>query len=295
MNHGASLIEPRPFPCQTSAMANPVSLAAYLARIGLMAAPSPDADGLAHLQAAHRNAIAFENLDVRLGRPIRIDGESSFDKLVTRRRGGYCFEPNRLFADMLAALGLPSRPLLARVLLGALPGETPPRTHVLLLLEIGGQPWIADAGFGASYAPPLPLRDGVAVTTPDGATHRLRHGSAPNSWLLDRRTGEDWQPQYMFDLAPVAPADLEQCNHWTSTRADSRFTTAHIVTIATPAGFLTMNDRVLTIWQEGASERREIQDAQDYGATLTGIFGLAITPDEIAALPLFAGAPHSLS
>ncbi|WP_438452424.1 arylamine N-acetyltransferase, partial [Listeria monocytogenes] len=71
-------------------------LTAYLARIDLPETPVADVDGLAALQRAHRLAIPFENLDVKLGRGVAIDSASVFDKLVTRRRGGYCFEQNRL-------------------------------------------------------------------------------------------------------------------------------------------------------------------------------------------------------
>lgn len=77
----------------------------YLQRIGLEATPAADADGVARLQLAHRQAIAFENLDIRLGRTILVDSASVFHKLVARGRGGYCFEQNRLFADVLTALG----------------------------------------------------------------------------------------------------------------------------------------------------------------------------------------------
>ena len=94
-------------------------LDSYLARIALPSRVTVDADGLARLQWAHRLAIPFENLDVRLGRPIAIDSDSVFAKLVTGKRGGYCFEQNRLFLDALAAHGFSARPLLARVWLRA--------------------------------------------------------------------------------------------------------------------------------------------------------------------------------
>lgn len=83
-----------------------MNLERYLDRIGLAEAPAPDAKGLAALQLAHRCSIGFENLDVRLGRNIRIDSASVFDKLVVRGRGGYCFEQNRLYSDMLRQLGI---------------------------------------------------------------------------------------------------------------------------------------------------------------------------------------------
>jgi N-hydroxyarylamine O-acetyltransferase len=278
-------------------------LPAYLARLGLDARPTADADGLARLQMAHRQTIGFENLDVRLGRPIRIDSDGAFDKLVTRRRGGYCFEQNRLFSDMLTAIGLPNRPLLARVYLGLPQGVVPPRTHVLLLVDLAGAPWVADAGFGAGYVPPMPLQDGMMVRSDDGATHRLRRigerGDLSGEWLLERRgpvgaidgraaPHEDWQPQYGFDLSPVAPDDLEQCNHWTSTRADTRFLTLQIVSIALPEGFAAMTDGRLSIYRGGNPEVRDIAGPGDYRSVLADLFGLTVGEDDVAALPLFA-------
>jgi len=248
--------------------------------------------------------IGFENLDIRLGRPIRIDTDSVFDKLVTRGRGGYCFEQNQLFGEMLAALGLTNRPLLARVRLGAAPGLTPPRTHMLLLVDLAGEPWIADAGFGGSYVPPLPLIDGATARTEDGAAHRLRRtgmvGDLAGQWLLERAAparvmasgavaDDDWQPQYGFDLAPVAPIDLEQCNHWTSTRPDTRFIMSSIVSIALRDGFAAMTDGALTIYRGGAAETRTIGSLADYHDVLTGLFRLNISWDEVAALPLWSG------
>lgn len=278
-------------------------LAAYLERIGLSAPPATDPAGLEVLQRAHRLTIAFENLDIRLGREIRIDSESVFDKLVTRRRGGYCFEHNQLLADMLSALGLATRPLLARARLGPPVDAHPPRTHVLLLAELGGEPWVLDAGFGGSYVPVLPLIDGAGAATADGARHRLRRigerGSLAGEWLLERAgpfaatdgrplPHGDWQPQYSFDLAEVAPADLEQANHWTATAAESRFTRLHIATLALPAGFASLIDRALKL-SDGEHRREEdISEATRYREHLAVHFGLALTDKESAALPLFA-------
>ncbi|KRA81459.1 arylamine N-acetyltransferase family protein [Altererythrobacter sp. Root672] len=277
-------------------------LSAYLERIGLAAAPPPSAEGLEALLFAHRQAIPFENLDIPLGRPIAIDSESVFAKLVTDRRGGYCFEQNRLLADMLELLDLPSRALLARVRLGATAGEHPARSHMLLLLEIEGTPWIADAGFGGSYVPALPLADGALAETADGARHRLRRigerGSLGGEWLLERagrhettdgraHAHEEWQPQYSFDLGEVAPADLLKANHWTSTAPATRFTTFCIVTRVLPDGFAGMMDRSLRISAD-QEVAREIPDARAYVETLREIFGLELPQEAVERWPIFA-------
>jgi arylamine N-acetyltransferase len=281
----------------------PDHIAAYLDRLRLDTAPPATLAGLDRLQTAHRQAIAFENLDVRLGRPIRIDSASVFDKLVTRRRGGYCFEQNRLYSDMLTTLGISNRPLLARVRLGMSADVVPPRTHVLLLVELEGERWIADAGFGGSNVPPLPLQDGASAQTDDGAAHRLRRiglpGDLSGEWLLERAgpvaatdgraaPHGDWQPQYAFDLSPVDQVDLEQCNHWTSTRPETRFTTLHIVSRPLAGGFASLVERSLSFTRDGANETREIASAADYRALLGGTFGLAISEQEAASLPLFS-------
>jgi N-hydroxyarylamine O-acetyltransferase len=269
-------------------------LDAYLARLTLKEAPAADVEGLAILQRAHRLAIPFENLDIMLGRGIRVDSAAVFAKLVTARRGGYCFEQNRLLLDALAALGFAARPLLARVWLAAV--ETPPQTHALSLVTIDGQDWIADAGFGGSYTPILPLADGAEAEAPDGARFRLER-DAVHGWMLlrdghpgttdGRGTGEGFQPQYSFTLAHVWDADLVLGNHWTATAPESRFTQTCMASIVLPRGLAGLTD---TLYRRRAGEDEtiaEITDPRVYRIRLGLMFGIELTADEVEALGLF--------
>lgn len=276
-------------------MTEAFDLPAYLDRIGLKEPPRPGIEGLAAVQRAHRLAIPFENLDIILGRGVSLDPAAVFDKLVTRRRGGYCFEQNQLFLRALQALGFAARPLLARVWLGA--SETPPKTHTLNLVTIGGADWIADAGFGGSYTPPLPLADGSEATTSDGAHHRLRT-DPDHGWMLERHGDaqltdgrgarhEGWLPQYSFTLAPVAPADLMLGNHWTSTAPGTRFTTLRIASITLPNGFASLTDRQYSRHNSGRSNSGEIESARVYRMRLSLMFGIDLSEDEVAGLGLF--------
>jgi N-hydroxyarylamine O-acetyltransferase len=273
------------------------ALDGYLARLRLGARPSPDAAGLDLLQRAHRQAIPFENLDVRLGRGISLAPDAVFAKLVTARRGGYCFEHNRLFGDALTALGFAHRPLLARVWLAA--DGVPPLTHTLSLVTIDGREWVADAGFGGTDTPVLPLADGAEGQAPDGARFRLaREGGG---WMLyrdgdpattdGRDTAPGWRPQYGFDLAEVFPADLLLANHWTATAPASRFVRQTVVSIVLPHGLAALTDRRYRRRAGAEDVAGEIDDPRVYRMRLSLMFGIDLTREEVAGLRLFGEAP----
>jgi len=268
-------------------MSSAFDLGAYLARIALKSAPAADADGLAAVQLAHRLTIPFENLDIRLGRGISLDTAHLFDKIVHRRRGGYCFEQNALFLHALEALGFDARPLLARVWLFA--EGVPPRTHMLNLVRIGGEDWIADAGFGGGYAPPMKLAEGSSATTADGGQFRLSRLDG-HGWLLERKgdagAGE-WQRQYSFTLDPVFPVDLEMSNHWAATRPGTYFTTQSVVSICLPTGFASLIDRRYNRRAGEQSVETDIESAKAYRLRLNFVFGIVVDEVEVMGLALY--------
>ena len=246
--------------------------------------------------------MPFENIDIRLGRPIAIDSAAVFAKIVGSRRGGYCFEQNRLFLDALAALRFDARPLLARVWLGvAAAGEAPPLTHTLSLVTVEGedgkgQDWIADPGFGGSYAPPMPLIDGALTDAPDGARFRLEDRGAAG-WMLwrdgpvattdGRGAGDGWRRQYGFTLAPVEAADLAMGNYWASTAPGTRFVTHTIVSLVLPHGFASLTDRHYRRRAGETAAEGTIADPRVYRMRLGLLFGIQLTAEE--AERLFAG------
>ncbi|PAX07653.1 arylamine N-acetyltransferase family protein [Sphingomonas lenta] len=270
---------------------------AYLARVRLPARPTADSYGLVAVQRAHRLAIPFENLDVILGRGIAIDSAAVFGKLVTAKRGGYCFEHNRLFLDALEAFGFEARPLLARVWLNG--EDTPPLTHTLSLVALDGQEWIADPGFGGSYAPPMPLADGAEAEAPDGARFRLQRDET-HGWMLLRRgdaettdgrgAGEGWRPQYSFTTGEVWDADLAMGNWWSSTAPASRFRQLVIASIVLPRGFASLTDRRYRRRAGTEDAAGEIDDPRVYRMRMSLMFGIDLSKDEVAGLKLFADA-----
>ncbi|HET8715978.1 MAG TPA: arylamine N-acetyltransferase, partial [Holophagaceae bacterium] len=137
-------------------MSGVLDLEAYLARIGYAGGLSPDLPTLTALHEAHALAVPFENLAIQMGEGVRIDLASLQDKLVRRRRGGYCFEQNGLFLAVLRALGFAVDPFEARVRFGT--DAVLPRTHMLLRVRLPEGDFLADVGFGGQgVRRPVPL------------------------------------------------------------------------------------------------------------------------------------------
>ena len=158
---------------------DPARLRAYLTRVGIDAPARAERDALDALIAAQLAAIPFENIDPLLRRPVAIDADSVFDKLVTRARGGYCFELNTLLAAALEALGFRVTPLAARVRWQVPPDRLTLQTHMLLRVEAAHRSYIVDVGFGGPTPDrALPL-DGERDDTGPIARPRCRHRPRP--------------------------------------------------------------------------------------------------------------------
>lgn len=194
-------------------------LAAYLARIGHDGPVAADAATLRAIHIAHVGAIPFENMDIQMGLPIRLEMEHLVGKLIGSRRGGYCFEQNSLLYAALTAIGFQATRRLARVRVGGDPGG---RSHLMLLVTIGERTYVADVGFGGScLAEPLPLTAGEYDSA--GDRWRLRRSDWSPGWELEVWRDGGWFGLYWFGDEPVVDMDLIFGNHFTSTHPASRF------------------------------------------------------------------------
>jgi N-hydroxyarylamine O-acetyltransferase len=235
-----------------------IDLGAYLDRIRYAGGTRPTSDTLRGLHRAHVTHIPFENLDVLLGRPIRLDLDSLQAKLVGAKRGGYCFEQNALFAAVLEQLGFVVTRLAARVQLGTT--RVLPRTHMLLSVEVAGSPWIADVGFGGwGLLEPMPLIADCETRQGDW-TYRLRRDCA--QWVLQCLQHDGWQDQYAFTLEPQLPVDYEPANYFCSTHPESRFVQMLTAQLAGPALRCILRNRDYTL-VDAAGERTETITSDD--------------------------------
>lgn len=247
-------------------------LNAYLERIGVGVPAASGLETLHAIIAAHVATIPFENLDPLLGVPVAIDLASVQRKLVHDWRGGYCFEQNRLFGEALRAIGFTVTDLAARVLWGQPDDAITARSHMLLRVDLDGESWLADVGFGGTTPTgPLRLLPDIEQPTPH-EPFRLQRRSA-DDWRLQVHAGDGWKTLYRFDLAPQYPIDYRARNWWTSTSPDSHFVTGLTVARAPAGRRLTLRNREFTIRAMGrATERRTLRDTGAIRAVLQDEF-----------------------
>lgn len=253
-------------------------LAAYLRRIGLTAAPPVNLEGLGTLHLAHLQHIPFENLDVQLGRPIQLDLASLQAKLVQGRRGGYCFEQNRLFAAALEALGFPVITCEARVRRGAT--RLLPRTHMMLLVETEGRTWLGDVGFGG---------DGILLPVPLDGEERVqffnRYRVVPEGPLcvLQVLGLGTWEDLYAFEPVARFPIDYEMANHYTSSHPESGFVKTLTAQICSPEVRRYLRNLAYSEVRGNVVEGRELTP-EEVAPMLREVFGIDVP----------AGGPHQL-
>lgn len=262
-----------------------LDLDAYLARIGYDIGQdgelAADLRTLTALHRAHVAAVPFENLDVALGRQIPLDLKSLQAKLVERRRGGYCYEQNSLFAAALEQIGFQVAGRGAR---NRSRGTTlPPVTHALLAVTVEGEQWLADVGFGwQGPLEPVPLRDGARVEQ-GGWTFGIGVEEEGVHVLRSLRP-EGWQDLYAFAPQSLYPGDFTVMNHYSSSHPQSRFL-GQVVVQQPSAGVrrALLRDSLSTVRTDGSTGER-IVGVAELAATLEAEFGIELDAEERAGL-----------
>jgi N-hydroxyarylamine O-acetyltransferase len=262
-----------------------IDLGRYFSRIGYQGPCAATLDVLRELHRLHPRSIPYENLDPLIGRRVRLDLPSIAGKLLESHRGGYCFEQNSLFAYALVQLGFRVTPLLARVLRGQEAGTSPPRTHMVLRVDIDDEPWSADVGFGpVPLTAPLRLAADVSQQTPLGE-FRLADASR-DAFDLEVRWRDTWAKIYRLDHRPVEWIDYETSNWYTSAAPESLFVRNLIVCRTLSEVCLALFNRQLTERAPDGQVIRERQlcSADELSVCLREQFGLDVGDIDVANL-----------
>ena len=255
-----------------------LDLDAYFDRIGYDGPASPTLETFKTIHWLHPQSIPFENLDPFLDRPVALDIASLQRKMVSGGRGGYCFEHNLLFMEVLKALGFSVSGLGARVLWNQPEGAITARMHMLLKVEHDGRPWIADVGFGGlTQTGPLQLIPDLDQQTPH---ETFRIDLKDGFHHLRVNTGTLWT-LYRFDLSEQFPIDYAVGNYFLSTHPNSQFRNKLMVARALSEGRIALLNRRLSIHRgEGAKEVRELLDEQQLVRVLREDFEIQLPEPE---------------
>jgi N-hydroxyarylamine O-acetyltransferase len=240
---------------------------ACLRRLGVEARERADLARLRELHAAHLLRVPFENLSIHLGEPITLESDALADKILTRGRGGFCYELNGLFARLLDHLGYHVTLLGARVWTGKQFG--PPLDHLLLMVATadGVGRWLADVGFGDNSVYPLPWRERVDLDDPGGV---FRLEPADGDWDLYR----DGAVQYRIEPHPRALAEFDAMCWYQQTSPASHFTRSLVCTRRTAEGRVTLSgQRLITTTADGKDEKDLADDDAVLDAYRT-VFGI---------------------
>jgi N-hydroxyarylamine O-acetyltransferase len=285
----------------------------YLRKIGVDGPLAPTADTLRRLHAAHRGTFLFENLSIQKGGRVSLALDDLERKFLDDGCGGYCFEHNTLFGAALRELGFTFASLLARVRRGPPTGWM--RTHMVLRVIVGNEPWLADVGFGGfGLIEPIPLVAGRSFEQ-GGATYGLRWeprsppsggsleaaaGGGRNGregvWVLSMRDRSTATDLYEFTEDPQTAGDIEVANHYTSTHPASMFRRTLTIQRTTPAERLVLRSGAIVRLRDGVATE-QVLERSNLRAAVRDLFGIELPETLVCELESddLAGSRASLS
>jgi N-hydroxyarylamine O-acetyltransferase len=254
---------------------------AWLNRIGYAGSLEPTLSTLHQLIFAHSHAIAYESLDIMLGRTPKLDLASLQRKMISGGRGGYCLEQNMLFREGLRSLSYNITCLQGRVVRGMAIDAPRPAIHMLLQVDLPEGPYLADVGFG-NLAPTsaLLLRPGIEQETPHEV---MRFIDVGGELTLQAKLRDTWEHIYRVIPYPRYDGEYEIVNWYTGTHPDAPYRSNIIAARPGPnrTRITMFNARVTVRHATGEAERRRLSDEAEFRSVLRDEFGLRMTDEEI--------------
>jgi N-hydroxyarylamine O-acetyltransferase len=256
-----------------------MELSAYFDRVGYSGPVRPDLATLRAVHRAHLLAIPYENLDVQLGRPVTIEPAAAYDKIVRRRRGGWCYEMNGLMGWALGEMGFAVTRMAGAAMRVAW-GDFAVGNHLVLRVDLPGEPapWIADVGFGDGILDPFPLR--AADLAAEG--HRFRLEAMDEGWWRFHNHEFGGAKSFDFTLPPAVPALLAEKCAWLQSAEESPFVMNLICQRWRGGEVLQLLGRTYRQIRPGVRDERTIASVDELMAVLRDDFTLDVP--EVAEL-----------
>ena len=248
-----------------------MNLEGYLDRIQFSGTPSEDLATLKQIHHQHLLHIPYENVDVQLGTPLDFDRERIYDKLVTRQRGGWCYEMNGLMSWALQEIGFS----VARMSGGVMretDGDGQMGNHLVLEVNLAGQKWLADVGLGDGARYPIPIQPDTHEQ--GGLTYGLKRLD-DGYWRFENQHLSNVR-SFDFKHEIASENQLEQKCHWLQTDPQSPFKQVLIVQRFTADTIeVQLGKRHTTITAHGKTST-DLETIEDMHHHLARVFGLDV-------------------
>ena len=245
----------------------------YLERIAYSGDTTPTYEVLVDLVKAHLYSVPFENLDIHYGNEIVLESNALFRKIVERHRGGFCFELNGLFYELLAALGFDLIRVSARVWEDE-EGFSEPLDHMALVVNLKQQQLLVDVGFGRFAQIPLNLEDWDTID--DGREKWQISHPNETDYMVYRLDHSGRAPQYIFDLKPRQLSDFEERSRYHQTSPNSHFTQKRIISKFLRDGRISIAGNMCKLHTKEETRNEEIKSEEDFRSLLTTYFNMTL-------------------
>jgi N-hydroxyarylamine O-acetyltransferase len=247
------------------------SIPTYLDRIAYSDSLEPNLSTLQSLQRQHLYHIPFENLDIHWGHRIKLDPEQIYDKVILRKRGGFCYELNGMFYELLTRLGFSVKRVNAMVM-GDEGSWSADYAHMTLIVNLGGNDYLVEVGFGRFSSQALRFEPGLAQQNQLGLFKI--EPFLEDRWVVLHWDGEDWKPEFAFTDQACRYADFQnQCNYHQD-HPDSHFRKKKLITKLTPSGRITLTSHELKIHEGDQLSEWTIEDEGDFNTKLKEHFDI---------------------
>ncbi len=245
----------------------------YLNRINYSQEVNPDLETLCKLQKAHLLNVPFENLDIHYGIPIELDTDRIFEKVVNNFRGGFCYELNGLFFELLVSLGFDAKRISARVF-DKEKGFGQEFDHLAVIVNLNGVEYLADVGFGEFTFAPLEFSLHKTQTDPRGSFVIDRHDE--EYFCVSKIVDGEVIPEYIFKDAERAFEDYKEMCRYHQTSSDSPFTQKRLISLPSEHGRTTISGDMLRILTNGQTTEIALKDDMDFENALLKYFRIKV-------------------
>ena len=245
----------------------------YLQRINYIGELKPSLQVLTKLQKAHLLHIPFENLDIIAKIPIELSIEKLYSKIVINNRGGFCYELNSLFFQLLKTIGFNVKMVSAKVY-NRKKDYGAEFDHMAIIVRIKKVDYLADVGFGEFAFSPLKIELNSFQEDKRGLFKIEEYDS--NYILVNKHDTDKWIPEYIFSPQSRELKEYEDMCHYHQTSPDSHFTWKRMCTLPTEKGRITISGNTLKLTEANRYTEKQIENEMEFKKLLKAHFNIEL-------------------